>query len=123
MSSLIRAGTGEVTGLRRQIMMTTSDTVEGREVETVYGLVRGNTIRARHIGRDIGAALKSIVGGEIREYTKLLGESREQALDRMAEQAIEMGADAVVGLRFSTSMVMGGAAELLAYGTAVKLRG
>ena len=123
MSSLIRAGTGEVTGLRRQIMMTTSDTVEGREVETVYGLVRGNTIRARHIGRDIGAARKSIVGGEIREYTKLLGESREQALDRMAEQAIEMGADAVVGLRFSTSMVMGGAAELLAYGTAVKLRG
>jgi uncharacterized protein YbjQ (UPF0145 family) len=81
--------------------------------------VRGNTIRARHIGRDIMALLRNIVGGEVSEYTKLLAESREQALDRMVEQARELGANAVLDARFTTSMVMQGAAELLAYGTAV----
>lgn len=119
--ALIRAQTGEVTGMRRKILITTAEEIADREITQVFGLVRGNTIRARHIGRDISAVFRSIVGGEIREYTKLLAESREQALDRMAEQAVQMGADAVVGLRFSTSMVLGGAAELLAYGTAVKL--
>jgi uncharacterized protein YbjQ (UPF0145 family) len=81
--------------------------------------VRGNTIRARHVGRDISAAFRNIVGGEISEYTKLLGEAREQALDRMVAEAKEIGANAIVMVRFSTSMVMSGAAELLAYGTAV----
>jgi uncharacterized protein YbjQ (UPF0145 family) len=81
--------------------------------------VRGNTIRARHVGRDISAAFRNIVGGEISEYTKLLGEAREQALDRMVTEAKEIGANAIVMVRFSTSMVMSGAAELLAYGTAV----
>lgn len=85
------------------------------------GLVRGNTIRARHIGRDITAGLRTLVGGEISEYTKLFGEAREQAIDRMVEEAESLGADAVVEVRFSTSMVMTGAAELLAYGTAVVL--
>jgi uncharacterized protein YbjQ (UPF0145 family) len=82
-------------------------------------LVRGNTIRARHVGRDITAAFRNIVGGEIAEYTKLLGEAREQALDRMVAEAKEIGANGIVMVRFSTSMVMSGAAELLAYGTAV----
>jgi len=92
----------------------------GFVVTETLGLVRGNTIRARHIGNDIVAGLKSIVGGEISEYTKLLAESREQSLDRMIRQAESLGADAVLGVRFMTSPVMQGAAELLAYGTAVK---
>lgn len=121
MSALIHAKSGEVTGMRRQVLIVTTDEAPGREIVEVFGLVRGNTIRARHLGRDIGALLKNLVGGEIREYTKLMGESREQALDRMAEQAVDLGANAVVGVRFTTSMLMGGAAELLAYGTAVKL--
>lgn len=87
----------------------------------VIGLVRGNSVRARHVGRDIMAGLKNLVGGEISDYTKLLAESREQALDRLAHQAAELGGNAVIATRFSTSMVMGGAAELLAYGTAVLL--
>ena len=83
------------------------------------GLVKGNTIRARHIGRDIMAGLRNIVGGEIRDYTKMMGESREQALDRMIEDAQRLGANAIVEVRFATSMVMTSAAEILAYGTAV----
>ena len=85
------------------------------------GLVRGNTIRARHIGKDIMAVLRNIVGGEVAEYTKLLAESREQALDRMVDEATALGASAIISVRFSTSMIMGGSAELLAYGTAVVL--
>ncbi len=103
------------------ILITTSDTIPGKSIESTLGLVRGNTIRARHIGRDIMASLRGIVGGEVHEYTKLLAESREQALDRMVEEARRMGADAIVGMRFSTSLMAQGAAELLAYGTAVKL--
>lgn len=117
--ALIKSTTGAVTGFRHDVLITTSDDIPGREIERVIGLVRGNTIRARHIGQDIAAVMRAIVGGEIREYTKLLAESREQAIDRMVEQAVALGANAVVGTRFSTSMVMGGAAELLAYGTAV----
>lgn len=101
------------------MIIVTSDNVPGRKIVRTLGLVKGNTIRARHIGRDIMAGLKNIVGGEIEEYTKMLAESREQSLDRMVEQAEEMGANAVVCLRFTTSAIMGGAAELLAYGTAV----
>jgi uncharacterized protein YbjQ (UPF0145 family) len=101
------------------MIIVTSDNVPGRKIVKTLGLVRGNTIRARHLGRDIMAGLKNIVGGEIEEYTKMLAESREQSIDRMTEAAEEMGANAVVCLRFTTSAIMGGAAELLAYGTAV----
>jgi len=101
------------------MIVTTSETVVGFRIVKTLGLARGNTIRARHIGRDIMAFFRTLVGGEVAEYTKLLAESREQALDRMVAQAEEMGANAVITSRFSTSMVMGGTAELLAYGTAV----
>jgi len=103
------------------MIVTTTDTVEGRRIARTLGLVRGNTIRARHIGRDITAALRNIVGGEVSEYTKLFAEAREQSLDRMVEEAKGIGATAVVGLRFTTSQVMNAAAELLVYGTAVVL--
>lgn len=101
------------------MIVTTSETVVGHRIVKTLGLARGNTIRARHIGRDIMAWFRTLVGGEVAEYTKLLAESREQALDRMVAQAEEMGANAVIMSRFSTSMVMGGTAELLTYGTAV----
>ena len=101
------------------MIVSTTEEVEGYRVVRTLGLVRGNTIRARHVGRDIMAFLRSLVGGEVAEYTKLLGESREQALDRMIAEAGELGGNAVIMTRFSTSMVMGGTAELLAYGTAV----
>lgn len=121
--AMIRSKDGAVTGLNRSILLVTADEVPGRKVRATLGLVRGNTIRARHVGTDLLAVLRNIVGGEIREYTKLMAESREQAMDRMAEQALDMGANAVVGVRFTTSMVMGGAAELLCYGTAIVLEG
>ena len=101
------------------MIITTTTDIPGKKITKSFGLVRGNTIRARHIGRDIMAGLKNIVGGEIFEYTKLMGEAREQALDRMTGEAQMLGANAVIGVRFSTSVIMGGAAELLAYGTAV----
>ena len=101
------------------MILSTTDMIPGKTITKHIGLVRGNTIRARHVGKDILAALRNLVGGEITEYTKLLGESREQALDRMLEEARKLGANAVVGVRFSTSEVMTHAAEILAYGTAV----
>jgi uncharacterized protein YbjQ (UPF0145 family) len=101
------------------MIVTTTSTVHGKRATRTLGLVRGNTIRARHVGRDITAVLRNLVGGEISEYTKLFAEAREQALDRMIEEARELGANAIVEVRFSTSMVMAGSAELLAYGTAV----
>ncbi len=101
------------------MIVVTTDRIEGRQVVKTLGLVRGSTIRARHIGRDVMASLRNIVGGEITDYTKMLAESREQALQRMVEQAESMGANAILSTRFVTSMVMSGAAELLAYGTAV----
>ena len=101
-------------------MITVScNEIAGKKIVKSLGLVEGNTIRARNLGRDILAGLKNIIGGEIEEYTKLMGESREQALDRMRKQADELGANAVIGVRFSTSYIMGSAAEILAYGTAV----
>ena len=103
------------------MIITTTETIEGKKIVRTLGMARGNTIRARHIGRDILALLHNIVGGEIRDYTKLLAESREQSLDRMVADAQRLGANAVVGVRFATSVLMGGAAELLAYGTAVVL--
>jgi len=99
----------------------TTETVTGKRITANLGLVRGNTIRARHVGRDMIAGLKMIFGGEITDYTKMFAESREQALDRMCEEARALGADAVVCARFTTSSIARGAAELLAYGTAVKL--
>ena len=99
--------------------ITTTETISGKKVVKTLGLVKGNTIRARHLGRDIVAGFRNIVGGEITEYTKMLAESREQALDRMQAEAEKLGANAVVGMRFITASIMGGAAELLAYGTAV----
>lgn len=102
------------------IIVTTPD-VPGRRIERVLGLVRGNTIRSRHIGRDVQAVLRNVTGGEVKEYTKMLAEAREQAIDRMTEEAEALGANAVIALRFQTSMIMSGAAEMLCYGTAVEL--
>lgn len=103
----------------KEITVTTSPQITGKRVVRTLGLVRGNTIRARHIGKDIMAGLRSLVGGEVDEYGKLLAESREQALDRMLLQAEDLGANAVIGLQFQTSVVMEGAAEMMAFGTAV----
>jgi uncharacterized protein YbjQ (UPF0145 family) len=101
-------------------MIVVSDNrIVGKRVARTLGLVRGNTIRARHLGKDVLAVMRNIVGGEISEYTKMMAEAREQALDRMVEEAEELGANAVICTRFMTSMLMQGAAELLAYGTAV----
>ena len=102
--------------------ITPSPAIAGQTIIETLGLVRGNTIRARHVGKDIVASLRTIVGGEIREYTKMLGESREQAIDRMVSEAEDLGADSIVNVRFSTSYVMGNAAEILAYGDAVRTR-
>ena len=99
--------------------IVTTFEIPGKRVVRVFGLVRGNTVRARNLGRDILAGLRNVVGGEVHEYTKLLAESREHALDRMTEEARSLGANAVVGVRFSTSEVANHAAEILAYGTAV----
>jgi uncharacterized protein YbjQ (UPF0145 family) len=101
------------------VIVVTSSGIAGMRVVRTLGLVRGNTVRARHIGRDIMAWLRNVVGGEVSEYTKLLGESREQSLDRMVAEARELGANAILDMRFTTSVVMQGASELLAYGTAV----
>ncbi len=101
------------------MIVTTSESIAGMRIVRTLGLVRGNTTRGRHLGRDFIARLRGLVGGEIAEYTKLVAESREQALDRLVEEARELGANAVITLRFATSEVARGAAELLAYGTAV----
>ena len=104
------------------MIYVTTETIQGKEITESMGTVRGSTVRARNIGRDIFAGLKNIVGGEISEYTKLLADAREQAIKRMLDDASRLGADAIVNVRFTTSTVMQGAAEMLAYGTAVKLR-
>ena len=101
------------------MIVVTSETIANRKIVKTIGLVRGNTVRARHVGKDIMAGLRSIVGGEVHEYAKLMAESREQCIDRMATEAAQLGANAIVATRFSTSVMMAGAAELLAIGTAV----
>ena len=103
------------------MVITNIETVPGKTIVEHFGLVSGSTIRAKHVGRDIMASLKNLVGGEIKGYTQLLQESRQQAIDRMIEQARQLGANAIVNVRFSTSSVAQGAAELYAYGTAVRL--
>ncbi|MBC8324421.1 MAG: YbjQ family protein [Verrucomicrobia subdivision 3 bacterium] len=102
-----------------RIIVVTSPTIPGKKIVRALGLVRGNTIRARHVGKDIMAGLRNIVGGEVTEYAKLLAESREQALDRMLAEAEKLGANGVISMQFTTSVIMGGAAEMMAYGTAV----
>ena len=103
------------------MIIATTESVAGYNISDHLGTVIGNTNRARHLGKDIMAGFKTIIGGEIKEYTGMLAESREQALIRMEDKAKELGADAVVGVRFQTSMILSGTAELLVYGTAVKL--
>ncbi len=103
------------------MLLSTTDAIDGKTIVKQLGLVKGNTIRARHFGKDFMACLKNLVGGEISEYTKLLSDAREEALNRMVLDANRMGADAVVNVRFTTSAVMQGCSEILAYGTAVKL--
>lgn len=103
------------------MIISTTDKIPNKEITQILGVARGSTVRARSIGRDIFAGLKNIVGGEIEEYTQLQAQSREQAMMRMQKDAEKLGADAIVNVRLTTSMVMQGAAEILAYGTAVKL--
>jgi uncharacterized protein YbjQ (UPF0145 family) len=104
------------------IIVTTTNEIPGKKVVQILGIVRGNTARARNIGRDIGAGLKNLVGGEIKTYTEMISQAREESFNRMVNEAIDKGADAIVGFRFMTSMVMQGVSEMLAYGTAVKLK-
>jgi uncharacterized protein YbjQ (UPF0145 family) len=103
------------------VIMSNTEDIPGREIVEFYGIVTGSTVRAKHIGRDIMAGLKNIVGGELKGYTELLGDAREEALARMTQQAESVGANAVVNVRFATSSVAQGAAELFAYGTAVQV--
>ena len=103
------------------MIITTSENIPNKEITDILGIARGSTVRARNLGRDIFAALKNVVGGEIEEYTRLQADAREQALKRMIDDANRLEADAVINLRFSTSLIMQGASEILAYGTAVKL--
>lgn len=119
MTTALQAAAALATKPDGDLLMVTTDEIPGFRIVKVLGVARGNTIRARHAGHDIMAALKTLVGGEISEYTKMMAESREQALDRMRADAAARGANAIVGMRISTAMVMQGAAEMLAYGTAV----
>jgi len=105
-----------------EMIISTTNEVPGAKVVQILGVVKGNTVRARNIGRDIGAGFKNMVGGEIKTYTDMTTNARDEAFNRMINQAIDLGADAVIGMRFMTSMIMQGASEMLAYGTAVKLR-
>ncbi len=107
--------------MKLPIIVTNTETVPGRQIVEFYGVVTGNSVRAKHVGRDIMAGLKNLVGGELKGYTELLQESRREAAGRMVEQAQSMGANAVVNLRFATSSIAQGAAELFAYGTAVRV--
>ncbi|MCA9487638.1 MAG: heavy metal-binding domain-containing protein [Nanoarchaeota archaeon] len=104
------------------MIVSTTNEIPGKKIVEIIGVVRGNTVRSRDIGRDIGAAFKNLVGGEVKTYTEMTVQARDEAYNRMVNQAIEKGADAVIGMRFMTSMVMQGASEMLAFGTAVKLK-
>lgn len=108
--------------MAKEIIVTTAFEVPNKKIDKVLGIARGNTVRARNIGRDIGAGFKNLIGGEIKTYSDMTAQSRDEAFNRMVNSAIQMGADAIIGFNFSTSMVMQGASEMLAYGTAVKLK-
>jgi uncharacterized protein YbjQ (UPF0145 family) len=103
-----------------EIIVTTGNDLPGKKIKKVLGIVRGNTVRARNLGRDIGAAFKNMVGGEIKTYTELTSQSRDEAFNRMVNEAIKLDADGIIAMRFTTSVVMAGASEMLAFGTAVK---
>lgn len=105
-----------------KMILSTTENIPGKQIKEILGVVKGSTVRARNIGRDIGAGLKSLVGGEIKTYTQMANDSRDEAFNRMVNEAITLGADAVIGIRFTTSMIMQGASEMLAFGTAVKLK-
>jgi uncharacterized protein YbjQ (UPF0145 family) len=105
-----------------EIIVTTTNEIPGKKIAKILGVARGNTVRARNLGRDIAAGLKHLIGGEIKTYTDMATHARDEAYNRMVNEAIQMGADAVVGMRFMTSTIMAGASEMLAFGTAVKLR-
>ena len=105
----------------KKIIVTTSNEIPGKKVAQILGVVKGNTVRARNIGRDIGAGLKNLVGGEVKTYTEMTTHAREESFNRMVNEAVKIKADAVIGMKFMTSMIMQGASEMLAYGTAVKL--
>lgn len=106
----------------REIIVTTANEIPDKKITKILGIARGNTVRARNIGRDIGAAFKNMIGGEVKTYTEMTIQARDEAYNRMINEAIKMGADAIIAMRFSTSMVMQGASEMLAFGTAVKLK-
>ena len=106
----------------KDIIISTSEQIPNKKVVEIIGVVKGNTVRSRNIGRDIGAGLKSIVGGEVKTYTEMISHARDEAFNRMANEAIKLKADAIINVRFTTSMVMQGTSEMLAYGTAVKLK-
>lgn len=108
--------------MNKKIIVSTTEEVPGKKISQILGVVRGSTVRARNVGRDIAAGFKNLVGGEIKTYTELTEHARDEAYNRMVNKAIELGADAVVGIRFMTSMVMQGASEMLSFGTAVKLK-
>ncbi|MBS3076159.1 YbjQ family protein [Candidatus Pacearchaeota archaeon] len=106
----------------KELIITTGEEIPGKKVVQILGVARGNTVRARNIGRDIGAGFKNIIGGEVKTYTEMTTTARDEAFNRMVNSAVDMGADAVIGMKFMTSMIMQGASEMLAYGTAVKLK-
>lgn len=106
----------------KDLIITTGNEIPKKDIVEILGVVRGSTVRARNIGRDIGAGLKSIIGGEVKTYTEMSKDAREEAYNRMVNEAIDLGADAIIGVRFTTSMIMTAASEMLAYGTAVKLK-
>ncbi len=108
--------------MAKKIIVTTGLEVPGKNVVEILGVVKGNTVRARNIGRDIGAGLKSLIGGEVKTYTEMTTTAREESYNRMVNEAVKLKADAVIGMRFMTSMIMQGASEMLAYGTAVRLK-
>ncbi len=108
--------------MSKEIITSTTMEIPGKKVVEILGVVKGNTIRARNIGRDVMAGFKNVIGGEIKSYTQMTTQAREEAFNRMVNEAIEMKADAIIGIRYTTSMIMQGAAEMLAYGTAVKLK-
>jgi uncharacterized protein YbjQ (UPF0145 family) len=108
--------------VKNEFVVTTGNEIPGKKVVKILGVAKGNTVRARNIGRDIGAGFKSLIGGEVKTYTDMTTQAREEAYNRMVNEAIKMKADAIIGMRFMTSMIMQGASEMLAYGTAVKLK-
>lgn len=106
----------------KSIIITTGNEIPGKDIKQIIGVVKGNTVRAKNLGRDIGAGFKNLIGGEVKTYTQMSNNARDEAFNRMVNEAIELGADAIIGMRFSTSMILQGASEMLAFGTAVKLK-